>query len=175
MNKIIPLHGYASEINQAALSEAEIALGFNANKSAADIYVGNGTGYVKIGDGTITSVAGDTVSLTVNDNTEYRLTGGASGETNEGVVTSLSITIPTTIPNNYAAVVHFSTGTSPTCVAYSDNILLVGEDISVTTVNNETVYVFDAQANMRYTIAFEYDGTYIRGYVAGVELPTVGS
>ena len=175
MNKIIPLHGYASEINQAGLSEAEMAIGFNANKSAANIYVGNGTGYVKVGDGTIASVAGDTVSLTVNDNTEYRLAGGASGTANEGVVTSLSITIPAIILNNYAAVVHFSTGTLPTCIAYSDDILLIGEDISVTTVNNETVYVFDVQANTRYTIAFEYDGTYMRGYVAGVELPTVGS
>ena len=109
--------------------------------------------------------------LVMNSNTEYRLTGGSESP-NEGTISSLAIALPSTVPNDYTSIIHFSTGdTAPTILLpNNNNVIFSGSDISIGTVNNVTGYEFDVQTNTRYTIAFENDGTYIRGFIVGTEL-----
>lgn len=123
--------------------------------------------------GTITTVSGDEVTQTLASYTEYRCTGGAT----EGIVTSLSLSLPQTIPTDYVSIIHFSTGANPDKTEFSipATVLLCGTDVDIEDAEDGNggttqVYGFNVQEKTRYTIAFEWDGAYVRGYVTGVEL-----
>ncbi len=92
------------------------------------------------------------VSLIPDNNSEYRY----------GELSSLTITLPSNLPDDYAAWLVFSTGTSPTAADYPDTIKWSGDEV--------VDEIFTPTVNRLYNVALWYDGININGAVRGVNL-----
>lgn len=93
--------------------------------------------------GSIMIDASDNTSIALANNTEYR----------RGVVSTLSITLPESMPNVFECQVSFTSGASPTVLTLPTGISLSGDGIT-----NGTITV---QANYRYGLLFWYDGAVV--------------
>lgn len=104
----------------------------------------------------IDAITGAVCEVTVEDNHEYRL----------GEIDSLDILLPNNVPDDYAALIRFTSGETPPALAY-DDFLLKGDDVTVDSDEYGEYYVFSPQPNTRYDIGIEYDGEYVKGSVSG--------
>ncbi len=91
-----------------------------------------------------------------------------NSETRYSEISSLTITLPESIPDNFISSVIFTSGTTPPTVSIPTDIYCQG--------NNCTNGIFTPAANKRYTIIFDYDGQFKNGTVKAtpiaVEEPT---
>lgn len=79
-----------------------------------------------------------------------------------GELTSLSLTLPTVVGEDYEAMLSFTSGATATAFTYPDEIKWSGSD----------VYdgIFAPVVNERYTISFWHDGVYMNAVARGVEV-----
>lgn len=80
-----------------------------------------------------------------------------------GEMSTLNLTLPTVLNENYSAEVVFTSGATPTVVTSDSRIKWVGDDI--------VSGVFTPIANTRYSCTLQYDGVFVRGMIFGI--PTV--
>lgn len=80
-----------------------------------------------------------------------------------GEMTTLDLTLPIVLNENYAAEVVFTSGETATVVTSDSRIKWVGDDI--------ISGVFTPIANTRYSCTLQYDGVFVRGMAFGI--PTV--
>ena len=80
-----------------------------------------------------------------------------------GEMTTLNLTLPTVLNENYAAEVVFTSGATATTVTSDSRIKWAGDDI--------VSGVFTPIANTRYSCTLQYDGVFVRGMTFGI--PTV--
>ena len=99
----------------------------------------------------ITTVNQTTTTLNLNNNTEYRCSTDMA---------SLTINLPSTIPNNFIVWIVFPSGSTATSFNYPNTILWTGDDVS----NN----VFTPVADKTYNTAIWYDGLNVNGVARGV-------
>lgn len=116
------------------------------NKNTADI--------AKL-SATIIALDGTDITQEAADNTEYRA----------GTLTSLTIMLPTDIPNTYESSIVFSSGDTPTNGVFPDNIKWSGTDV----VENNGVIALVPIENKRYNISLWYDGKYVNAVSRGVD------
>ena len=102
-------------------------------------------------DATITSVNTATLSREFTNNVEYRCTVD---------MTSITMTLPSTVPNNYIVWLVFPSGSTATSFNYPSTILFTGDDVS----NN----VFTPVTDKTYNVCIWNDGLNINGVVRGV-------
>ena len=81
-----------------------------------------------------------------------------------GEVTSLTLNIPSPIPDDYMSILSFTSGETATSVDYGDNIKWVRGSTDV--IDG----VFVPIPNSRYTIVVRYDGVNVCGEVGGVTI-----
>lgn len=104
----------------------------------------------------IVNLEGTDITQEAADNTEYRA----------GTLTSLTITLPTDIPDTYESSIVFTSGATATNVTYPDGIKWSGMDIA----ESDGVTGFAPIANQRYNVSFWWDGLYTNAVVRGVEV-----
>lgn len=80
-----------------------------------------------------------------------------------GEMTTLNLTLPTVLNENYAAEVVFTSGATATVVTSDSRIKWVGDDV--------VSGVFTPIDNTRYSCTLQYDGVFVRGMAFGI--PTV--
>ena len=80
-----------------------------------------------------------------------------------GEESTLKLTLPTNLVDNYSAEVVFTSGATPTVVTSDSRIKWVGDDVNAG--------VFTPVANVRYSCSLQYDGVFVRGMTFGI--PTV--
>ena len=97
----------------------------------------------------ITTITETTAAVTPENNTEYRC----------GEVTSVTITLPEEIPNDYAAYIVFTSGTTAAEAVYPDTIEWSGDDV----IDG----VFIPIASRRYNIGIWYDGVNVNAVARG--------
>lgn len=97
----------------------------------------------------ITTITESTAAITPDNNTEYRC----------GEVTSVTITLPEEIPNDYAAYIVFTSGTTAAEAVYPDSIKWSGDDV----IDG----VFIPVASRRYNIGIWYDGVNVNAAARG--------
>lgn len=97
----------------------------------------------------ITTITESTAAITPDNNTEYRC----------GEVTSVTITLPEEIPDDYAAYIVFTSGTTEAEAVYPDSIKWSGDDV----IDG----VFIPIASRRYNIGIWYDGVNVNAVARG--------
>lgn len=97
----------------------------------------------------ITTITESTAAITPDNNTEYRC----------GAVTSVTITLPEDMPDDYAAYIVFTSGTTAAEAVYPDSIKWSGDDV----IDG----VFIPVASRRYNIGIWYDGVNVNAAVRG--------
>ncbi len=101
------------------------------------------------------SILSDSVSTTITEeiqnNCEYRYTQDVS---------SLTITLPQTIDDDFTSWVVFNSGSTATSIVYPNTIKWSGDDVSSNT--------FVPVASTTYNVAFWYDGINVNAVVRGV-------
>lgn len=80
-----------------------------------------------------------------------------------GEMSTLNLTLPTVLNENYAAEVVFTSGATATVVTSDSRIKWVGDDV--------VSGVFTPIDNTRYSCTLQYDGVFVRGMAFGI--PTV--
>ena len=80
-----------------------------------------------------------------------------------GEESTLKLTLPTNLVDNYSAEVVFTSGAIPTTLMSDSRIKWVGDDVSGG--------VFTPVDNVRYSCSLQYDGVFVRGMTFGI--PTV--
>lgn len=116
------------------------------NKNTADI--------AKL-SATIVNLNGTDVIQEAADNTEYRA----------GTLTSLTITLPSDLPDTYESSIVFTSGSTPTNGVFPDNIKWTGTGV----VENNGAVALVPIENTRYNISLWYDGKYVNAVVRGVD------
>lgn len=97
----------------------------------------------------IITITESTAAITPENNTEYRC----------GEVTSVTITLPEEIPDDYAAYIVFTSGTTAAEAVYPDSIKWSGDDV----IDG----VFIPVASRRYNIGIWYDGVNVNAAARG--------
>ena len=97
----------------------------------------------------IITITESTAAITPENNTEYRC----------GEVTSVTITLPEEIPDDYAAYIVFTSGTTAAEAVYPDSIKWSGDDV----IDG----VFIPVASRRYNIGIWYDGVNVNAVARG--------
>ena len=97
----------------------------------------------------IITITESTAAITPENNTEYRC----------GEVTSVTITLPEDMPDDYAAYIVFTSGTTAAEAVYPDSIKWSGDDV----IDG----VFIPIASRRYNIGIWYDGVNVNAAVRG--------
>lgn len=97
----------------------------------------------------IITITESTAAITPDNNTEYRC----------GEVTSVTITLPEEIPDDYAAYIVFTSGTTAAEAVYPDSIKWSGDDV----IDG----VFIPVASRRYNIGIWYDGVNVNAVARG--------
>ena len=97
----------------------------------------------------IITITETTAAITPDNNTEYRC----------GEVTSVTITLPEEIPDDYAAYIVFTSGTTAAEAVYPDSIKWSGDDV----IDG----VFIPIASRRYNIGIWYDGVNVNAVARG--------
>lgn len=97
----------------------------------------------------IITITESTAAITPDNNTEYRC----------GEVTSVTITLPEEIPDDYAAYIAFTSGTTAAEAVYPDSIKWSGDDV----IDG----VFIPVASRRYNIGIWYDGVNVNAAARG--------
>ena len=97
----------------------------------------------------ITTITETRAAITPDNNTEYRC----------GEVTSVTITLPEEIPDDYAAYIVFTSGTTAAEAVYPDSIKWSGDDV----IDG----VFIPIASRRYNIGIWYDGVNVNAVARG--------
>ena len=97
----------------------------------------------------ITTITETTAAITPDNNTEYRC----------GEVTSVTITLPEDMPDDYAAYIVFTSGTTAAEAVYPDTIEWSGDDV----IDG----VFIPVASRRYNIGIWYDGVNVNAVARG--------
>lgn len=98
-----------------------------------------------------TDSSSTTVSVTLANNNEYRYTQN---------LTSLTITLPGTIADDFIAWVTFNSGSTATSAVYANTIKWSGDEV--------TSNVFVPAASKTYNICFFYDGINVNAIARGV-------
>ena len=93
-------------------------------------------------------------SVTMTDGSENRI----------GEVSSLTLTLPSPIPDDYISILSFTSGATATALDYGENIKWVNGSTDV--IDG----IFVPIPNTRYTIVIRYDGQYVCGEVGGVAI-----
>lgn len=97
----------------------------------------------------IITITESTAAITPDNNTEYRC----------GEVTSVTITLPEDMPDDYAAYIVFTSGTTAAEAVYPDTIEWSGDDV----IDG----VFIPVASRRYNIGIWYDGVNVNAVARG--------
>lgn len=97
----------------------------------------------------IITITESTAAITPDNNTEYRC----------GEVTSVTIKLPEEIPDDYAAYIVFTSGTTAAETVYPDSIKWSGDDV----IDG----VFIPVASRRYNIGIWYDGVNVNAAARG--------
>lgn len=97
----------------------------------------------------IITITESTAEITPDNNTEYRC----------GEVTSVTITLPEDMPDDYAAYIVFTSGTTAAEAVYPDSIKWSGDDV----IDG----VFIPVASRRYNIGIWYDGVNVNAAARG--------
>lgn len=103
----------------------------------------------------IINLEGTDITQEVANNTEYRA----------AALTSLTITLPSEVPNTYESSIVFTSGETPTNGVFPDNIKWTGTDV----IENNGVIALVPIENTRYNISLWYDGKYVNAVSRGVE------
>lgn len=103
----------------------------------------------------IINIDGTDVIQEAADNTEYRA----------GTLTSLTITLPSDIPDTYESSIVFSSGDTPTNGVFPDDIKWSGTDV----IENNGAVALVPIENTRYNISLWYDGKYVNAVSRGVD------
>ena len=122
------------------------------SKIAAEASAREAADLTKSDKTTITSSADTSGTLTPANNTEVRY----------GAVTSLELTLPQSIPNDYISSVVFTSGQNSVNLTYPDTVQMTGEDC----IDG----IFVPAGGKRYTVILSYDGVYVSGVVGGVSI-----
>ena len=97
----------------------------------------------------IITITESTAAITPDNNTEYRC----------GEVMSVTITLPEDMPDDYAAYIVFTSGTTAAGAVYPDSIKWSGDDV----IDG----VFIPVASRRYNIGIWYDGVNVNAAARG--------
>lgn len=97
-----------------------------------------------------TDTSATTATLTLASNNEYRYTQN---------LTSLTITLPASIDNDFIAWVVFNSGSTATTITIPNTVKISGDDVESN--------VFTPVANKTYNIGFWYDGINVNAVVRG--------
>lgn len=97
----------------------------------------------------IITITESTAAITPDNNTEYRC----------GEVMSVTITLPEDMPDDYAAYIVFTSGTTAAEAVYPDSIKWSGDDV----IDG----VFIPVASRRYNIGIWYDGVNVNAAARG--------
>lgn len=97
----------------------------------------------------IIAITESTAAITPDNNTEYRC----------GEVMSVTITLPEDMPDDYAAYIVFTSGTTAAEAVYPDSIKWSGDDV----IDG----VFIPVASRRYNIGIWYDGVNVNAVARG--------
>lgn len=104
---------------------------------------------------TIVNLNGTDVIQEAADNTEYRA----------GTLTSLTITLPSDVPDTYESSIVFTSGSTPTNGVFPDAIKWSGNGV----VENNGAVALVPIENTRYNISLWYDGKYVNAVSRGVD------
>ena len=102
----------------------------------------------------------DKVTISASAQTASELEMAHNTEIRYGEMTSLTITLPETLPDDYISSVVFTSGVTAVNMVYPETIKMSGEGC----IDG----VFVPAANKRYTVILSYDGVYVSGIVGGV-------
>lgn len=117
-----------------------------------------------------TSLVGAINEITVPITNNLSLTGAQSvtltngSENRIGEMSSLTLTLPSPIPDDYISILSFTSGATATALDYGENIKWVNGSTDV--IDG----IFVPIPNTRYTIVIRYDGQYVCGEVGGVAI-----
>lgn len=117
-----------------------------------------------------TSLVGAINEITVPITNNLSLTGTQSvtltngSENRIGEVSSLTLTLPSPIPDDYISILSFTSGATATALDYGESIKWVNGSTDV--IDG----IFVPIPNTRYTIVIRYDGQYVCGEVGGVAI-----
>lgn len=117
-----------------------------------------------------TSLVGAINEITVPITNNLSLTGTQSvtltngSENRIGEMSSLTLTLPSPIPDDYISILSFTSGATATALDYGENIKWVNGSTDV--IDG----IFVPIPNTRYTIVIRYDGQYVCGEVGGVAI-----
>ena len=103
----------------------------------------------------VIALDGTDIKQEAADNTEYRA----------GTLTSLTITLPSDIPDTYESSIVFSSGDPPTNGVFPDDIKWSGTDV----IENNGAVALVPIENTRYNISLWYDGKYVNAVSRGVD------
>ena len=145
----VQINGTSIVSNDVANIITETAYNASTNKIATMSDVPNITG--KEDKATITTSASTTVTQEIANNNEYRYTGNVS---------SLTITLPSSVSNDFISWVVFNSGSTATSIVYPNTIKWSGDDVSSNT--------FVPVASKTYNICFWYDGINVNAVARGV-------
>jgi hypothetical protein len=94
----------------------------------------------------------DELNLELKNNMEYRY----------GIITKLSLSLPSSLPDDFAAWLVFQADSEGTSMDYPDSIKWSGDDVASN--------VFTPLKNTLYNIGFWYDGTNVNAVTRGVAI-----
>lgn len=100
------------------------------------------------------------VTISASAQTASELEMAHNTEIRYGEMTSLTITLPETLPDDYISSVVFTSGETAVNMVYPETVKMSGEGC----IDG----VFVPAANKRYTVILSYDGVYVSGIVGGV-------
>ena len=103
----------------------------------------------------IVNLDGTDITQEAADNTEYRA----------GTLTSLTITLPSDVPDTYESSIVFSSGDVPTNGVFPADVKWNGTDV----VENNGAVALVPIENRRYNISLWYDGKYVNAVSRGVD------
>ena len=102
----------------------------------------------------------DEITIAASTETTSEIEMEHNTEIRYGEVTSLTLTLPETLPDDYISSVVFTSGETAVNMVYPETIKMSGEGC----IDG----VFVPAANKRYTVILSYDGVYVSGIVGGV-------
>lgn len=105
--------------------------------------------------------SGSTTKITTSTDTAPTVTLESNTEYRYSEVTALSLSLPDTIADDYAAWLVFTSGDTATEIDYPDSIKWSGDGVADG--------IFEPSENKTYNIGLWYDGTNINAVVRGVE------
>lgn len=103
----------------------------------------------------VIALDGTDITQEAADNTEYRA----------GTLTSLTIMLPSDVPDTYESSIVFSSGDPPTNGVFPDDIKWSGTDV----IENNGAVALVPIENTRYNISLWYDGKYVNAVARGVD------